>query len=125
MEKFKKILKDNSGVTMAETLVAFGLLIIISLSFLAILQFSSRMTMEADDRRVLAQELDERLALTNPGFTPGSELSGKLVLKEKNVEPPATPATIILGKCGVDSLAYPAVDDPVVTVIRFSYDAGE
>ncbi len=112
-ERFKEKLKDNSGMTMAETLVAFALLIIISLSFLAILSFSSRMTMEADDRRMLAQELDEKLAHKNDeGFVEQGML---ITLKEKSGTD-----SIQLDDCGVYSLAWPETDT-AVTVLRFHY----
>ena len=113
-ERFKRILKDNSGVTMAETLVAFALLIIISLSFLAILQFASRMTMEADDRRALAQELDEKLAhKSDEGFVPQGMV---VTLKEKG-------GSDSIGlNSEVCSFAWPTAD-PEVTVLRFRYKA--
>ena len=101
-------------MTMVETTVAFTLLIIISLSFLAILHFSSKMTMEADDRRAMAEELDEKLAHANDeGFSP---LGSSLVLKEKE-----TGGTVELANCKIYSLNWPATGDVSVTVLRFHY----
>ena len=109
--RFKEGVKKNSGMTMVETLVAFTLLIIISLSFLAILHFSSRMTMEADDRRAIAQELDEKLARQDTTFT---AVSATVKLKGKTEEIP-------LDQCEMYSFTYPESGDAAVTVVRFKY----
>ena len=110
----QKLLRDNAGMTMAETLVAFALLIIISLSFLAILQFASRMTMEADDRRALAQELDEKLAhKSDEGFGLRKKMSVTLKSKDGTGD-------ISLENCAVYSLNWPETDT-AVTVLRFRY----
>ena len=114
-ERFKSILKKNDGVTMAETLVAFALLIIISLSFLAILQFSSRMTMEADDRRTLAQELDEKLAHKNDEDFVNQGMLVTLKAKDGTGD-------ISLANCDVYSLDWPK-GEAAVTVLRFRYNA--
>ena len=104
-------------MTMVETLVAFTILIIISLSFLAIISFSSRITMEADDRRMVAQELDEKLARKNAGFT--------TVNWSIKLDPVGGGETITLPDCMVYSLTYPEGEDTEVTVLRFEYYSGE
>ena len=108
--------RKNKGMTMVETLAAFTILIILSLSFLAIIQFSTKMTMDADDNRSLSVELDERLAKNNAeaGFTQKLH-AGNLVLVNRTDSKQYT-----LKNCDVYILDHP-VTDPKVRVIRFEY----
>ena len=109
--------KKNKGMTMVETLAAFTILIMLSLSFLAIIQFSSKMSMDADDRRALAQELDEKLALMTSaenGFVKRVSVGG-MVLKSASDGTEYT-----LKNCEAYMMDHP-VTDPEIRVLRFEY----
>lgn len=109
--------RKNKGMTMVETLAAFTILIMLSLSFLAIIQFATKMTMEADDRRSLSAELDERLAkvtTTENGFVLKVN-AGDLVLKNKTDN-----KEYKLKNCEAYLLDHPTTD-PEVRILRFEY----
>lgn len=110
------IKRKNKGMTMVETLAAFTILIMLSLSFLAIIKFATTMTMDADDRRTLGTELDERLARVTSaenGFVKKVN-AGDLVLKS------ASDGEYVLKNCEAYLLDHPTTD-PEVTVVRFEY----
>ncbi len=109
--------KKNKGMTMVETLAAFTILIILSLSFLACIHFASRMSLEADDKRKASMQLDEKLArYSSSGFTLVVKKDG-VVLKNLSDTESATYSKIT-SDSKVYMLKYPA-DDPKVCVMRF------
>lgn len=136
-----KVKNRNRGMTMMETLAAFAILMIITASLIGIIQFSSKMSMDAADRRMMAAELNEQLAhkttdtSMNPGFQliskeEGQESSMMLVLdtdatSRTNYDPDlpgANTAAIELRGCDVYQLAYPDALNPDIIVLRFEYD---
>lgn len=133
--------RKNSGMTMMETLAAFAILMIITSSLIGIIEFSSRMNMDAADRRMMGAELNELLAHKTtdtsmyPGFEEvpvmdGEDSSLKLVIDTEQTAPSnysdsglgGTPAEIELQACSVYQLAYPDALNPEITVLRFEYD---
>lgn len=131
-------------MTMMETLAAFAILMIITASLIGIIQFSSRMSMDAADRRMMGEELNERLAhktsdsSMSPGFTQvpvmdGEDSSLKLVIDTEQTDASnysdsglgGAPSEIELHGCAVYQLPYPDVMDPEITVLRMEYDASK
>ncbi len=109
--------KKNKGMTMVETLAAFTILIILSLSFLACIHFASRMSMEADDKRKASMQLDEKLArYSTDGFSL-AVTKGGVVLKNLS-DTGSTEYSTVTADSKVYMLKYPA-DDPKVCVMRF------
>lgn len=132
----------NSGMTMMETLAAFAILMIITSSLIGIIEFSSRMSMDAADRRTMGADLNELLAhktsddSMNPRFMKaevmdGEESSLKLIIDTEMTDPSnysesglgGTPAEIELHGCTVYQLPYPDALNPEITVLRFEYDS--
>ena len=128
---------NNSGMTMFETLAAFVILMIVTSAFLSIIQFSSEMSMDAADRRVMCQELNERLAhrtsdtTASPAFTlvpvsEGMNSNIKLVLDTERTSKEnylgGGDTTIELRGCDVYQLPFPTEAEPEVTVLRFEYN---
>ena len=121
----------NAGMTMLETLAAFLILIIITLAFLSIIQFSGTMTMEAEDRRVMAEELNEKLAqktediFTKIPVSDGYTCSLRMVLDTELTSTEnysgSTPTAITLNRCDVYEYAYPDETAPDVCILRFRY----
>jgi len=101
---------------MVETLAAFTILIILSLSFLACIHFAGKMSGEADDRRKASMRLDQMLARTSGGFSVAVQ-EGGVVLKNLSDEGSLTYPDIS-SQSKVYMLKFPA-DDPKVCVMRF------